>query len=202
MKRLLDISLASFALVMLLPVLAIIAILVRCRLGSPILFRQTRPGLHGRPFEMVKFRTMTDDRKADGTLLPDTDRLPSFGRMLRSASLDELPELWNILRGDMSLVGPRPLLMQYLPLYSPEQARRHSVRPGLTGWAQINGRNSLSWAEKFALDTWYVDNHNVWLDFKIMFITARRIFQRDGINADCDTPMPLFRGSQDSLENR
>lgn len=192
MKRLFDFSVSAALLVLLAPLLAVVAILVRLRLGSPVLFRQIRPGLGGKPFEIVKFRTMTDARAADGTLLSDADRLPPFGRWLRSTSLDELPELINVLRGDMSLVGPRPLLMQYLPLYTPEQARRHDVRPGVTGWAQVNGRNAISWDEKFALDTWYVDNQSMMLDFKVLWRTARAVLGRHGIAADGEATMPPF----------
>lgn len=176
--------------------MALVAMLVRIKLGSPVLFRQQRPGLLGRPFAMLKFRTMTDACDADGRLLSDAERLTAFGKWLRSASLDELPELWNVLRGDMSLVGPRPLLMQYLPLYSPEQARRHLVRPGLTGWAQVCGRNALSWDEKFKLDVWYVDHRNLWVDMKIMLLTIWKVFRRDGISAADNATMPVFRGTE------
>lgn len=161
-----------------------------------MLFRQIRPGLHGQSFQMVKFRTMTDVRGRDGLLLPDADRLTPFGRFLRASSMDELPELWNVLKGDMSLVGPRPLLMDYLPLYSSEQSRRHEVRPGITGWAQINGRNALSWEEKFKLDIWYVDNRSMWLDIKILWLTVRKVLVRDGISAAGEATMPRFLGSQ------
>ncbi len=195
MKRLLDIVCSSLALLLLSPVIAIVALLVRTRLGSPVFFRQTRPGKDARPFEMIKFRTMRDARGADGELLSDAQRLTRLGQTLRSTSLDELPGLWNVLRGDMSLVGPRPLLMQYLPLYSEEQARRHLVRPGVTGWAQVNGRNSLSWDEKFALDTWYVDHHNLWIDIKILLLTVWKVVRRDGISAADDATMPVFRGN-------
>lgn len=195
MKRLLDIVGATVALVLLSPFLAGTALAVRLSIGSPIFFRQMRPGLHGEPFQVLKFRTMTDARGADGTLLPDADRLTRVGRMLRASSLDELPELVNILRGEMSFVGPRPLLMQYLPLYSPEQARRHEVRPGLTGLAQISGRNALSWEQKFALDTWYVDNRSLWLDIKIILLTAWKVVRREGISQAGDATMPVFKGS-------
>jgi sugar transferase EpsL len=188
---------AMLALIVLSPVLGILAVLVRLKLGSPILFRQQRPGLHGKPFTLVKFRTMTDKRDTQGNLLPDAERLTKFGKFLRASSLDELPELWNVLKGEMSLVGPRPLLMQYLPLYTPEQARRHEVRPGITGWAQVNGRNALSWEEKFALDIWYVDNHTLWLDWKIIFLTLRKIVKRDGINQPGTATMQAFTGSQE-----
>lgn len=164
-------------------------------MGSPVLFRQVRPGIDGKPFEMVKFRTMKDAIDAQGNPLPDAERLTSFGQFLRSSSLDELPELWNVLKGDMSLVGPRPLLMEYLPLYSAEQYRRHDVRPGVTGWAQINGRNTLSWKEKFALDVWYVDNRSLWLDIKILFLTIKKVVVRDGISADGEATMSRFEGN-------
>ncbi len=194
MKRLLDIVVSSFALALLSPLLVILSFLIRRRLGSPILFRQIRPGKDGKPFEMLKFRSMTGARAADGALLPDAERLTPFGQFLRSTSLDELPELWNVLKGDMSLVGPRPLLMEYLPLYSPEQARRHEVRPGVTGWAQVNGRNALSWEEKFALDIWYVDNRSLWLDLKIIVATIGRVVKRSGISADGEATMSRFEG--------
>ncbi len=194
MKRVFDFVAASLALLHLaLPLLAL-AWLIRRKLGSPVLFCQVRPGLHGRPFTMVKFRTMTDERGPDGALLPDAQRLTPFGRFLRASSLDELPELWNVLKGDMSLVGPRPLLMEYLPLYTPEQARRHKVRPGITGWAQVNGRNAISWDDKFALDVWYVDHRNLWLDGKILWRTVRKVLVRDGISAPGDATMPKFEG--------
>ena len=194
MKRLLDFIAALLGLIALaLPLLLLMA-LIRRRLGSPVFFRQTRPGLHGQPFEMVKFRTMTDTRGPDGALLPDAERLTPFGRFLRSTSLDELPELWNVLKGDMSLVGPRPLLMEYLPLYSPEQARRHAVRPGVTGWAQVNGRNAISWEEKFALDTWYVDHQSLLLDMKILWLTVKKVLVREGISAAGEATMGKFTG--------
>jgi lipopolysaccharide/colanic/teichoic acid biosynthesis glycosyltransferase len=170
--------------------------MVRRRLGSPVLFSQVRPGLHGKPFRMYKFRTMTDARDADGNLLPDAERLTDFGKWLRASSLDELPELINVLRGEMSLVGPRPLLMEYLPLYSPEQARRHEARPGITGWAQINGRNAISWDDKFALDVWYVDHQGVWLDVRILALTVWRVLRREGISAAGEATMPKFTGSR------
>ena len=177
--------------------LIVLGILIRTKLGSPVLFRQTRPGLHGKPFQMVKFRTMRDAIGPDGQPLPDSERMTPFGSFLRSASLDELPELWNVLKGDMSLVGPRPLLMEYLPLYSPEQARRHEVRPGVTGWAQINGRNALSWEEKFRLDVWYVDNQSFWLDLKILALTVKKVFVREGISAAGEVTAAKFTGSRD-----
>ena len=178
-----------------LPVVAVLSVLIVLKLGQPIIFRQTRPGLNGRPFKMIKFRTMNNQCDVDGNLLPDAKRLTAFGRFLRSTSLDELPELWNVLKGDMSLVGPRPLLLEYLPLYSSEQARRHEVRPGITGWAQVNGRNALSWEEKFKLDVWYVDNRSIWLDLKILLLTVKKVFVRDGISADGEATMSKFQGS-------
>jgi sugar transferase EpsL len=193
-KRLMDITVAAAALVVLSPVLLAIAILVRLKLGSPALFRQVRPGKDGKPFTILKFRTMTDTRDQAGELLPDEQRLTRFGRMLRSSSMDELPELWNVLRGEMSLVGPRPLLMEYLPRYTKEQARRHEVAPGITGWVQVNGRNSLSWEEKFALDVWYVDNHSLTLDCKILAKTLVGILKREGISSDGHVSMPKFMG--------
>lgn len=196
MKRIFDVVVSTSLLVLLSPLLLTVALFVRLKLGSPVLFRQTRPGKDAKPFEMLKFRTMTDARGPDGQLLPDSERLTPFGRFLRSTSLDELPELWNVLRGDMSLVGPRPLLMEYVPLYSPEQARRHEVRPGITGWAQVNGRNSISWEEKFALDVWYVDNRSFSLDLKTLLLTARKVLLRDGISATDDATMPIFLGSR------
>lgn len=194
MKRLFDIVAACCAMLLLGLPLLYLAWQVRRKLGSPAIFRQTRPGLKGQPFNMYKFRTMTEARSTDGQLLPDADRLTPFGRFLRSTSLDELPELWNVLRGDMSLVGPRPLLMDYLPLYSLEQSRRHEVRPGITGWAQINGRNTLNWDEKFRLDVWYVDNRSMRLDFRILGLTVRKVLVRDGISAAGEATMPRFSG--------
>lgn len=196
MKRLFDIMVACLALLLLGLPLLFLTWQVRRKLGSPVFFRQTRPGLDGRPFGMIKFRTMTDAGGPDGQLLPDAERLTSFGRFLRASSLDELPELWNVLKGDMSLVGPRPLLMDYLPLYSTEQSRRHEVRPGITGWAQINGRNALSWEEKFKFDVWYVDNRSTWLDIKILWLTVRKVLVRDGISAAGEATMPRFVGSR------
>jgi lipopolysaccharide/colanic/teichoic acid biosynthesis glycosyltransferase len=195
MKRFFDICASALGLAFLSPVIALLAWQIRKRLGSPVLFRQTRPGLHGKPFRMIKFRTMRDAVGPDGQPLPDAERMTPFGSFLRSASLDELPELWNVLKGDMSLVGPRPLLMEYLPLYSPEQARRHEVRPGVTGWAQINGRNALSWEEKFRLDVWYVDNRSFWLDLKILALTVKKVFVREGISAAGEATMAKFTGS-------
>lgn len=197
LKRLFDIAASAAALIILSPVLLVVMLLVRIKLGSPIFFTQVRPGLHGKPFKMVKFRTMTDERDANGELLPNEQRMTRFGNLLRSTSLDELPELWNVLKGDMSLVGPRPLLMEYLPLYNKEQARRHNVRPGITGWAQINGRNAISWEEKFQHDTWYVDNQNFFLDLKILFLTVFKVFARSDINAGEQVTMPRFTGSEE-----
>lgn len=201
MKRLFDIVVSAIALLVLSPVMAIVAIQVRRNLGSPILFRQIRPGMGSRPFEMLKFRTMLDARTPDGELLPDARRLTPFGQFLRSTSLDELPELYNVLKGDMSLVGPRPLLMEYVPLYSPEQARRHEVRPGVTGWAQINGRNAIGWEQRFRLDNWYVDNRSFWLDLKILFLTVAKVVRRSGISAEGEATMPKFKGNSDSGGN-
>lgn len=195
MKRILDFVLASLALLLLCIPLIFLIWQIRRKLGSPVFFRQTRPGLGGLPFKMVKFRTMTDARRPDGQLLPDADRLTPFGRFLRTSSLDELPELWNVIKGDMSLVGPRPLLMEYLPLYSPEQARRHEARPGITGWAQVNGRNTLNWEDKFKLDVWYVNNRTLWLDIKILWLTVRKVVVREGISAAGEATMSKFRGS-------
>lgn len=194
MKRGFDILVAGTLLVILLPVFLVLVLFVRTRLGSPVLFRQQRPGLHGRPFEIIKFRTMTDARDSEGRLLPDGERLTRFGRFLRSSSLDELPELWNVLKGEMSLVGPRPLLMEYLPLYSPQQARRHEVRPGITGWAQANGRNAISWDEKFAMDVWYIDNRSLVLDLRVLALTVLKVFKREGISAVGEATMPRFNG--------
>jgi lipopolysaccharide/colanic/teichoic acid biosynthesis glycosyltransferase len=195
MKRIVDLLLVVPGIILFLPVIGLLAVLVRVKLGSPVVFSQLRPGQHGRPFTMFKFRTMTDSRDPDGKLLPDSKRLTSFGRFLRGASLDELPELINVLKGEMSLVGPRPLLMQYLERYSPEQARRHEVLPGITGWAQVNGRNSLSWDEKFALDVWYVDNQSLLLDIKILWRTFEKVFSREGISAGDHATMPEFIGN-------
>ena len=196
-KRLFDFLLSFFGLLLLSPVIGVLAWQIRRKLGAPVLFRQARPGLHGKPFQMVKFRTMRDAIGPDGQPLPDSERMTPFGSFLRSASLDELPELWNVLKGDMSLVGPRPLLMEYLPLYSPEQARRHEVRPGVTGWAQINGRNALSWEEKFRLDVWYVDNQSLWLDLKILALTVKKVFVREGISAAGEATAAKFTGSRE-----
>lgn len=194
-KRGLDIFGASTALLLFSPVMLLVTLAVRFRMGSPVLFRQQRPGKDGKPFDMLKFRTMKDDVDARGNPLPDAQRLTRLGRFLRKTSLDELPELFNVLRGDMSLVGPRPLLMQYLPLYTPEQARRHEVRPGITGWAQVNGRNNTTWEKRFEHDLWYVENLSALLDLKILFLTVRAVLCRDGINAEGHATMPEFRGS-------
>lgn len=195
LKRAFDIVVSLLLILLLSPVLAGLYLAVALRLGRPVLFRQQRPGLHGRPFTLVKFRTMRNALDDKGNPLPDIERLTLFGRFLRASSLDELPEIWNVLKGDMSLVGPRPLLMEYLPLYSPEQARRHEVRPGITGWAQVNGRNAISWEEKFAHDVWYVDNYSFWLDVKTLLMTVRKVLLRDGISAANDATMPAFTGS-------
>lgn len=194
-KRTLDLVVAGLALILLSPVLAGVALLVRVKLGTPVLFRQQRPGLHGHPFMLVKFRTMTDARDADGHLLPDAVRLTAFGRFLRSTSLDELPELLNVVRGEMGLVGPRPLLMQYLARYTPEQRRRHDVRPGIAGWAQVNGRNAISWERKFELDVWYVAHLSLRLDLQILFRTLRAVVVREGISQDGHVTMPEFLGT-------
>lgn len=194
MKRLFDFCASLCGLILLSPIIALVAWKIRKNLGSPVLFRQTRPGLNGKPFEMVKFRTMKDAVDAQGNPLPDSERMTPFGDKLRNSSLDELPELWNVLKGDMSLVGPRPLLMRYLPLYTKEQARRHEVRPGVTGWAQINGRNAISWEDKFKLDVWYVDNRSFWLDIKILFLTVKKVFVKEGISADGHVTIEPFTG--------
>ena len=195
LKRAFDIAASASALIVLSPVLAITAHKVKKELGSPVLFRQTRPGLHGKPFEMIKFRTMKDATDKEGNALPDSERLTEFGKKLRASSLDELPELWNVLKGDMSLVGPRPLLMEYLPLYNAEQAKRHIVRPGVTGYAQVNGRNSLSWEDKFKLDTWYVEHQSLWLDMKILLKTVKKVIIKDGISAEGEATMTKFTGT-------
>ncbi len=194
-KRLFDLIVAGSLMILLCPFWIIVALLVRLKLGKPVLFRQQRPGLHGEPFMLYKFRTMTDARDAQGNLLPDSERLLPLGRFLRNTSLDELPELFNVLKGDMSLVGPRPLLMEYLPLYTPEQMRRHNLKPGITGWAQIHGRNSLTWEEKFELDLWYVDHPNLWTDMCILVSTFIKVLKREGVNAEGHVTMPKFKGS-------
>ena len=195
LKRLLDIIIASTALILLAPLYAFVAYKVKKNLGSPVLFRQVRPGLHGKPFEMIKFRTMKDAVDANGNPLPDSERLTPFGKMLRATSLDEMPELWNVIKGDMSIVGPRPLLVEYLPLYNEEQAKRHDVRPGITGYAQVNGRNAISWEKKFELDTWYVENQSLWLDFKIMLKTVKKVLAKDDISAEGEVTMSKFTGT-------
>lgn len=197
MKRLFDITVSFVALLILFPVILVLALLVRLKLGSPVFFRQTRPGLHAKPFEMIKFRTMRDAVDKHGNPLPDEQRMTHLGSVLRSTSLDELPELWNVLKGEMSLVGPRPLLMEYLLLYSPEQYRRHEVRPGVTGWAQVNGRNALSWEDKFKLDVWYVNHQSLWLDLKILWLTVKKVVVREGISAEGEATMTRFEGSRD-----
>lgn len=195
-KRALDILGAAIGLIVFSPILIVVSLMIRREMGSPVLFRQTRPGLHGKPFQMIKFRTMRNATDAEGKPLPDAERLTKLGQFLRSSSLDELPELWNVLKGEMSLVGPRPLLMEYLPLYSEEQARRHEVRPGVSGWAQVNGRNAISWDEKFALDVWYVDNRSFLLDLKVIWLTIRKVIKRDGISAAGEATMPKFEGNK------
>lgn len=196
LKRLLDIIIASTALILLSPLYAFVAYKVKKNLGSPVLFRQVRPGLYGKPFEMIKFRTMKDAVDANGQPLPDSERLTAFGKMLRSTSLDEMPELWNVIKGDMSIVGPRPLLTEYLPLYNEEQAKRHNVRPGMTGYAQVNGRNAIGWEEKFKLDTWYVEHQSTLLDFKIMFKTVHKVLAKDDISAEGEATMTRFTGTE------
>ncbi|MGB3610957.1 MAG: sugar transferase [Cellvibrio sp.] len=195
MKRLFDFIVSFCTLLIFLPVILTLAILIAYKLGTPVLFSQTRPGMYGKPFKMVKFRSMTEERDTDGNLLPDSERLTKFGKFLRSSSLDELPGLWNVLKGEMSLVGPRPLLMEYLPLYNAEQYRRHEVRPGITGWAQVNGRNAISWPDKFKLDVWYVDNQSFWLDIKILFMTVKKVLVREGISAEGHVTTEKFTGN-------
>ncbi len=196
MKRLFDLTVIILILPVITPLLLLLIIYVKIKLGGPIFFRQTRPGLNGKPFQIIKFRSMTDKRDAEGNLLPDAIRLTPFGKFLRSTSLDELPELWNVLKGEMSLVGPRPLLMEYLPLYSQRQSRRHEVRPGITGWAQINGRNSISWEERFEMDIYYVENRSIMFDLKILFLTISKVFKREGISAKGEATMPKFAGEK------
>ena len=195
-KRPFDLLLIFLSLPLMFPIYLFIALLVLIRLDSPVLFRQSRPGLNGNVFDMIKFRTMTNEHDANGVLLPDRDRLTKFGKFLRSTSLDELPSLWSVLKGDMSLVGPRPLLVEYLPLYSEKQARRHEIKPGITGWAQVNGRNAISWDEKFELDVWYVDNQSIWLDIKILWMTVKKVINRDDISAKNEATMTKFDGGQ------
>jgi lipopolysaccharide/colanic/teichoic acid biosynthesis glycosyltransferase len=194
MKRLFDFSVALFTLILLSPVMLITALLVRKKLGNPIIYKQERPGLHGKAFNILKFRSMLDAYDDNGDPLPNELRMTTFGKLLRSTSLDELPGLYNVLKGDMSLVGPRPLLMQYLPLYNEEQAGRHNVRPGITGWAQVNGRNAISWEQKFTLDVWYVENQSFWLDFKILLLTVKKVFFRADINSTDNVTMSKFTG--------
>lgn len=194
-KRAFDLLIAVVVSLMFAPLILVIALLIRLKIGSPVIFKQLRPGLHTKPFYIYKFRTMSDKKDMQGALLSDAKRLSNFGRIIRSTSLDELPSLWNLLKGEMSLVGPRPLLVEYVPLYSDEQARRHDVKPGVTGWAQVNGRNAISWEEKFKLDVWYVDNQSFWLDIKIILQTIKKVFLRDGISAEGEATMPKFTGS-------
>ena len=196
LKRSLDCLVSGVALTLLAPGLLLVAGLIFLKMGAPVLFTQERPGLGGRPFRVYKFRTMSDAREAEGQCLSDAQRLSTLGLLLRQWSVDELPQLFNVLKGDMSLVGPRPLLMEYLPLYSPTQARRHEVRPGITGWAQVNGRNAISWPDKFALDVWYVDHHSLWLDVRILWLTLRKVLLRDGISASGEATMPKFEGDR------
>jgi lipopolysaccharide/colanic/teichoic acid biosynthesis glycosyltransferase len=195
-KRIFDIFGAAIGLALFMPLLLIVAVMIRLQLGSPVLFRQIRPGLHGKPFLMIKFRTMRDEVDTTGRQLPDSERLTRLGQFLRSSSLDELPELWSVLKGDMSLIGPRPLLMEYLPLYTTEQARRHEVRPGISGWAQVNGRNAISWEDKFILDVWYVDNRTLLLDLKIIWFTVAKVLKRDGISSAGEATMAKFTGEK------
>ena len=197
MKRFIDIACSLLGLLILFPILILVFVLVRLKLGAPVFFTHDRPGLHGTPFKMIKFRTMVDAFNEAGNPLPDADRLTPFGKFLRKFSLDELPELWNVLKGDMSLVGPRPLLMEYLPLYSSAQLKRHNVKPGITGWAQVNGRNAISWEQKFELDVWYVENQSLWLDVKILFMTLFKVIKKEGISQDGHVTMEKFTGSGD-----
>jgi sugar transferase EpsL len=196
MKRFFDVTISLLMIILLAPIIIAISVLILIKIGAPVLFIQVRPGLNSRPFKMYKFRSMLSVTEAKERLIHDSERLTSFGRLLRSTSLDELPGLWNVLRGEMSLVGPRPLLMQYLPLYTAEQTRRHEVRPGVTGWAQVNGRNAITWEEKFKLDVWYVDNQTLWLDAKILWLTVKKVVVRDGISAEGEATMPAFTGSK------
>lgn len=202
MKRLFDLFLSLIGLVALFVILVITALLIRLRIGSPVLFKQERPGLNGNTFYVYKFRSMTDERDNSGKLLPDDVRLTSFGKVIRKLSLDELPQLWNVLKGDMSFVGPRPLLIEYLSLYNKRQARRHEVRPGITGWAQVNGRNAISWEEKFELDVWYVENRSFWLDIKILFMTVLKVFKSEGISQDGQATMTKFEGTKSKGDHK
>ena len=197
MKRILEFFGALYLIILLSPLMASIAILIAFTLGRPVIFKQIRPGLHGRPFYLYKFRTMTDCRDKNGQLLPDEDRLTPFGKWLRKYSLDELPQLFNVIKGDLSFVGPRPMIMDYLPLYTPEQALRHEVKPGITGWAQVNGRNAISWEEKFALDLWYVENQSIWLDLKILFLTIIKVVRSEGISHEGFSTMPKLKGQME-----
>ena len=197
LKRLFDCVVSLIALIVLLPIIGVIILLIRQKIGSPVLFKQERPGLHGRSFLVYKFRSMTDERNEDGMLLPDDVRLTSFGKVLRKLSLDEFPQLWNVLKGDMSFVGPRPLLVEYLPLYNVRQAKRHNVRPGITGWAQVNGRNAIFWEEKFELDVWYVENQSFWLDIKILFMTVKKVFVSEGISHEGQANCGCVSGCKD-----
>jgi lipopolysaccharide/colanic/teichoic acid biosynthesis glycosyltransferase len=194
-KRLVDVSIGGLLLLIIVPLILLIVFISWAYSGRPIFFKQDRPGWQGKPFRLIKFRTMTDKRDAAGRLLPDSERITPLGKLLRSTSLDELPEFWNVLKGDMSIVGPRPLLMEYLPLYNAEQRRRHEVKPGITGWAQINGRNAICWEDKFALDVWYVDNQSLKLDLKIILMTIKKIIAREGISAENQATMDKFRGT-------
>ena len=196
MKRIFDIVLVLFSIPILIPIYILVALMVRFKFGSPVLFKQPRPGLNEKVFNMIKFRSMTMENDTSGILLSDSNRLTRFGEFLRSTSLDELPSLWAVLKGEMSLVGPRPLLVEYLPLYSKKQSRRHEVKPGITGWAQVNGRNAISWDEKFDLDVWYVDNQSIWLDIKILYMTIKKVILRDGISAKNNATMPPFKGTK------
>lgn len=202
MKRFIDIAFSLAAIIVLSPIMLFISWQIGRKLGSPILFRQSRAGINGNCFTMIKFRSMLNTADEKGNALPDCNRMTPFGHFLRSTSIDELPELWNVLKGDMSLVGPRPLLMEYLPLYSQEQNRRHEMRPGITGWAQVNGRNAISWEDKFKLDVWYVENQSIWLDFKILFLTVKRILTRDGISAQGEATMSRFMGTHQKEDTR
>ncbi|WP_431810305.1 sugar transferase [Lysinibacillus capsici] len=195
MKRLFDFLISLLMLFLLSPLIVLIIIIIKGRIGSPIIFKQPRPGLNGSVFYVYKFRTMTDERDASGVLLSDAERLTSLGKLMRKLSLDELPQLWNVLKGDMSFVGPRPLLVEYLPLYNERQAKRHNVRPGITGWAQVNGRNAISWEQKFELDVWYVVNQSIWLDLKILLLTIKKVFKSEGISQTGHATMPIFKGS-------
>jgi lipopolysaccharide/colanic/teichoic acid biosynthesis glycosyltransferase len=196
LKRFFDFVLSLMLFFISVPMLAFLFLIVKITMGTPVFFSQIRPGKNGEPFKMYKFRTMSDAVDKNGNLLPDGERLTFFGKKLRSASIDELPELWNVLKGEMSFVGPRPLLMEYLPFYNEEQMKRHNVKPGITGWAQINGRNAISWEEKFNLDVWYVENQSFWLDIKILLLTVKKVFKREGISAEGEATMPKFTGSQ------